>query len=318
VLYVAIVLAGAFIIVALGLQNQSPGIPDVNAQSNNYGSLVSRLTPTAYTFPGDVMFSGASFPGDIMRDSSGGMRTIMTCNGCTQTMSTCDWQCGPTFSQCGTRVGQGSTLGLLGETYTSGICTGTENITMPTCSNSLFGCGGGTMSTCGSSLFGCGGGTMSTCSNSLFERCGGGTMSTCSNSLFGGCVGGTMSTCFSSCGLTRSTCSGSLFGSCGGTMSTCSGSLFGVCGGNTLGVCSVLPTSAIGCIREPEKTSNNCPIIDGQTSWFCRPQTMGFASCDPSPIPTMGIAACDPSPTRGFALCEIRIPDFEPTSPAAY
>ncbi|MGA1841600.1 MAG: hypothetical protein ACMUIU_13335 [bacterium] len=268
VLYVAIFLAGAFIIVALGLQNQSNGIPDVNAQEVRG----IEHTPNAYTFPGDVMFvgdvifSGASFPGDIIRDSSGGMRTIMTCRGCSQTMSTCEWQCGPTFSQCGTRGGQGSTIG---------ICTGTGISTISTCSGGLFGsCGGGTTLTCSSSLFGCGGGTMSTCGGSLFG-CGGGTSITCSSSLFG-CGGGTTLTCSSSLfgcgGGTMSTCGSSLFGCGGGTILTCSGSLFG-CDGGTMFICD-------------GNTRGNCP--DGK-----------FPTCTPG-----GGCYCDTCAPGGGCYCD--------------
>jgi hypothetical protein len=247
VLYVAVFLAGASIIVALGPQNQSNGIPDVNAQAlSGFGNVAS--APTGFSFAGDIIFQAAIFPGDIIRDDSGGMRTIMTCSGCSQTISTCEWQCGPTFSQCGTRSGQGSTLG---------ICTGAGISTISTCSSGLFGsCGGGTTLTCGSS-FGCGGSTTLTCGGSLFG-CGGGTTLTCSGSLFG-CGGGTTLTCGSSfgCGGTTLTCSGSfgcgsgttltcgssLFGCGGSTTLTCGGSLFG-CGGGTMSTCG---SSLFGC-----------------------------------------------------------------------
>ena len=53
--------------------------------------------------PGDYMFYQSFFPGDIIIDGSSSktkMRTIMTCGGCAQTMATCDWDCGATFSFC--------------------------------------------------------------------------------------------------------------------------------------------------------------------------------------------------------------------------
>ena len=266
VLYVSIVLAGTFIIVALGLQNQSPGIPDVNAQSTGsfgmagssgamgYGSFPSYIftnpsTPTAYNMPQDIIFPVPTTPGT---DGETKMRTIMTCSGCSQTMSTCDWQCGATFMYCTPRVGQGSTM----STCSSGILCGT---TMSTCGSGML-CGS-TMSTCSSGIL-CGGSTMSTCSSGIL--CGGSTMSTCSSSIL--CGGSTMSTC-----------SSSLFGSCGSTILTCSSSLFGGCGGggNTLGICS-LPTSS---------TCTGCSII-GETGSTCAylscgvtGSTCGYLSC---------------------------------------
>jgi hypothetical protein len=220
VFYLAIAFAGGLIIVAFGLQNQSPVIPNVNAQVFT-GGLYPSDAMFSYSgisqgarygvspqnvlfnfFPGDVAFQPQAayfpadimFPGDIIGKSDGKtkMRTILTCSGCALTMSTCEWNCGVTFSQCGSRAGQGSIPGLFGGNYTFGTCP-----TSTTCGSSLFGsCSGGsyTFGTCpGTSLT-----TLMTCSGGIF--CGGGgstTFTTCGSNLIGcGIIGGnTLSTC---------------------------------------------------------------------------------------------------------------------------
>ena len=144
-------------------------------------------------FPGDNMFPAAIFPGDVIRGKTE-MRTIMTCSGCSQTMSTCDWSCGPTFSYCS---------------------TGDVSNTMMTCSSGILGsCGGGTSMTCSSGSFGiCGGGTSMTCSSGSYGICGG-TLMTCS-SMFG-CNNPKPSETKKTCGFSFYGCNGG-----GGTDSTC-------------------------------------------------------------------------------------------------
>ena len=116
VLFAVMVLVGAFLMVFLGSKNQLPVVQDVNAQGmGNYNYTIPHdLSSPGYIFPGDILFPGSIFPGDIIlnrtspsdgnRSGSSSLTTLMTCYGCGQTMSTCNWNCGPTFSNCGSSV----------------------------------------------------------------------------------------------------------------------------------------------------------------------------------------------------------------------
>ena len=78
VFYVAIVLAGAFIIVAIGLQKQSPVIPDVNAQMtpNNISSFYS----TDYNILGDLGSYRSSFGSMNVYSSQVPTSTMFICD----------------------------------------------------------------------------------------------------------------------------------------------------------------------------------------------------------------------------------------------
>jgi hypothetical protein len=108
-------------------------------------------------FPGDAMFPGnVMFPGDLIIDGSDGktkMRTILTCSGCALTMSTCDWDCGRTFSYCntGTQYGSGFT-GLTCPGPTGLICDGGSNTSIA-CTSGFCGDGGNTLMTCSGGIF---------------------------------------------------------------------------------------------------------------------------------------------------------------------
>ena len=192
VLFGVIGLIGFFFIVNFCLVQESTIIPKANAQSYqyNWGGVGTGAAQTL----------NAYFPSDLRE-------TITTCSGCTETASTCAWDCGATFSQCVSRSGQGSGAGLLGGSYTFGICP-----TSTTCGNSLFGScisGSYTFGVCiGPELP-----TSSTCSSGIL--CGGGgnaTILTCGSSPYSSCgiIGGyTFNTCNVICGFeipTTKTC----------------------------------------------------------------------------------------------------------------
>ncbi|MGA1840390.1 MAG: hypothetical protein ACMUIU_07170 [bacterium] len=177
-LFGAIVLIGFLFIVNFCFVQELTIIPKANAQAfqYNWGGVGT----------GGSHELAGYFPSDLKE-------TITTCSGgCTETASTCAWDCGATFSQCGSGSGQRSGAGLLGGSYTFGICS-----TSTTCGNSLFGsCMSGsytfgvclrteipTSNTCSSGIF-CGGGgniTLLTCGSSPYSSCGIGsyTYSTC-------------------------------------------------------------------------------------------------------------------------------------------
>jgi hypothetical protein len=233
VLFGFVVLVGAFFIVNLGLKNQSPVIPYVNAQmygDYNNGGLYGGVMPhniifssgsspiTQYgrgygqygrgygTFPSDVMFGTGMghpgsvifadiHPGDVIIGSSNGkteMRTIMTCNGCAQTTTTCDWHCGPTFIHC-------STGNMFGESFTGLTCPGPTGLICGGGGNTNFACptgmhcgsGGNSLMTCSSGgiLCGVGGGNTSRtcdvfgCRASSASPIGSNTLLTCASYL---------------------------------------------------------------------------------------------------------------------------------------
>ncbi|MGA1864519.1 MAG: hypothetical protein ACMUHX_05605 [bacterium] len=184
VLFGVICLIGFLFIINFYFVQEPTIIPRANAQAfqYNWGGVG--------TGAGQVLNS--YFPSDLRE-------TITTCSGgCAETASTCAWDCGATFSQCGSGSGQRSGSGLLGGSYTFGICS-----TSTTCGNSLFGScisGSYTFGVCISPEIP----TSSTCSNSIL--CGGGgntTLLTCGSSPYSSCgiIGGyTYSTCNVGCG----------------------------------------------------------------------------------------------------------------------
>jgi len=273
--------AGGLFFMDLPIEREISAPQPVYAQMA-YSTQVGALDNRKIIFPGDILFSGDMYPGDIMfpqvsfvgdilfsRSSGGGtgtsLTTLMTCGGWCQTMSTCSWNCGATFSFCGT----GGTGGRTG-----------QGTTISTCAGSLFGsCGGGTSVTC-SSLFGsCGGGTSVTCSG-LFGSCGS-TSTTCGG-LFGGCdtidptnttcgslsgCGSTVKTCGIYCPITKDTmidcgiivgetqltclgCSETMF-NCENTRDTCN--IF-TCRNPTTGTCNARSTSCVSTTQ----TCGNC------------------------------------------------------------
>ena len=84
VLYVAIVLAGTFIIVTLDLQNQYPGIPDVSAQDfvNTYFPYLNdnNVVPNYYAGIGSFSAYGLGNIGSYRGSFSLGLKsTLDTC-----------------------------------------------------------------------------------------------------------------------------------------------------------------------------------------------------------------------------------------------
>lgn len=223
VLFIFVVLIGSLIIANFSFQKQSPGIPNVNAQSqkesNFPGDTIyiprgsSPATPSI-GHPSDTFYIplNSDLPGNSNNDYyMPGVTTIPTA-------STCGWDCGPTFTACSSasdRMGQGRTLmtcssGLfgncLGQTSTSTTCSsgifcgGISTPTSTTCSSGIF-CGGpsATYTTCG--IF-CDGGptpTSSTCSGGIFCGSSSPTSMTCSGSVFCGGNISTFHTCVGSC-----------------------------------------------------------------------------------------------------------------------
>lgn len=209
VMCMVVVLAGGLFLMDLPIERGISTHPPASAQmAYSTQDALSAVSPSGI-LPGDVMFSGMSYglsaPGDVMfgaayfagdiifpRSSFGGqgtkLTTIMTCGGWCQTMSTCSWNCGATFSYCGT-AGSGSWTG--------------QGTTISTCAGSQYGsCGVGTSMTCGSMLGSCGR-TSTTCSG-LFGGCGGmDTTNTTCGSLWG-CTS-TMKTCGVSCPINKDT-----------------------------------------------------------------------------------------------------------------
>ena len=128
----------------LGFQNQFSVIPDVNAQglySGDFGGDLG-MSPHNVLFasggarygvaPQNVLFAAGMSPHNVLfKEDGDGLTTLMTCTGCAQTMSTCDWYCGPTFVNC---AGSGRS----GYSHTFGNCGG---FTSYTCSTSIN-CGG--------------------------------------------------------------------------------------------------------------------------------------------------------------------------------
>ncbi len=172
-----------------GYRSQLPG--DVMfGQSALYG-----VHPGSYMFTQNRYLAGAVFPADVMfpgdiiieslKDGSNGktkMRTILTCSGCSQTMSTCDWDCGPTFAFCSTNtIYTGSITGLTCPGYINSISDG-SGFTLMTCSSDNILCRVGrsiTTNTC--DVFGC----------RAYDTYPSVSISsiTCGGSLYGRCIG---------------------------------------------------------------------------------------------------------------------------------
>lgn len=124
----------------------------------------------------------------------------MTCSGCAVTMSTCDWDCGVTFSYCntGTVYSSGFT-GLTSPGPTGLICDGSGSTSIACPTGVICGSVGNTLMTCsGGELYGVSGGNTSrTCdvfgcrSSSVSFGYSGGTFMTCSggSGLYGLCGG---------------------------------------------------------------------------------------------------------------------------------
>lgn len=231
-LFSVVVFAGSLWSVNFNYENQYIRIPDVSAQGSNsvYDSQIfpsdiifsnngrsqdtragisphdvmfAPARPTQKSHPGSIIFENA-FPGDIIISGSNGnteMRTIMTCSGCNQTMATCNWDCGPTFSYC-------NPGNIYGDSFTSLICPGPTGL--------ICGSGGITNIFCTSGFCGSGGNTLMTCSSGgIFCTWGGGN---------------TSRTCYVFGCRVSNVYTGSV-----NTFITCS-SLYGVCGRQTGGI----------------------------------------------------------------------------------
>ena len=184
------ILAFALFFINFGLQRPSSTVPDANAQG-----VPSYYYPGGATTPN---YAGLSaFPGDWFE-------TSFTCSSiCTETYSTCAWNCGATFEYCDS---SDNNRGSHGGSYGGGISL--YNLpTKLTCPGTSFGCfGGGTYSTCGGGFL-CGGTTRSTCSSFCIIVGGSNTIITCGGGL-SGCGVSTLYTCAgASCGgFTRINC----------------------------------------------------------------------------------------------------------------
>jgi hypothetical protein len=239
-LFSVVIFAGSLFFLNIDLQNQYSGIPDLSAQGFDYsdrhwayGPDMMRPSDIMFTYdnnmdqgersgvlPHDVIFNSSTpyqkshpgsiifpniFPGDITIDRTDGkakMRTIMTCSGCSQTMATCDWDCGPTFSFCNMGTGYGG---------------GFTGLTCPGSTDLIFGSSGNTSIACPTGII-CG-----SVSNSLMTCSSGG--------IFCGIGGGTTAqTCYIFGCRIFSVNTGA-----GNSFMTCGSSLYGVCGGQTGG-----------------------------------------------------------------------------------
>lgn len=171
------------------------------------------------------MFNQALFPGNVIlnipKDGSSDkteMRTIMTCSGCAVTMSTCDWDCGATFSYCsaGTLYGGGLT-GLTCPGPTGLICDGTGSTSIACPTGVICGNAGNTLMTCSGGVF---------CNISS-----GNTSRTCN--VFG-CRSSSIGVVYPGSGNTFVTCSSGLYGLCGiQTVDIYGGSTISLYGGRT-------------------------------------------------------------------------------------
>ena len=123
VLFAVLILVGAFFFVDFGFQNRSVRIPNVNAQDLNLYNLGINTNSYGYSMIGlgsiyGHVYAALSHPTDLMP-------TMLTCSGCSATQSTCGWDCGPTFQNCGGSRGSSGSGGNIGTYYGGTITTGT-------------------------------------------------------------------------------------------------------------------------------------------------------------------------------------------------
>ena len=126
VLFAVMVLAGAFFVVDFGLQNQSPRIPIADAQdyfSLSDPTIYSSIPGASFTNFGTIYGSPLDMPASITHPTDL-MPTLFTCSGCVSTKSTCNWNCGPTFSNCPSPTGSGYICTGPSPTGSGYICTG--------------------------------------------------------------------------------------------------------------------------------------------------------------------------------------------------